>query len=79
LVSDVFSPATEALVALSQVVRLARLELVAKIMRRTKQIAQENGTELVGGFCVYFNRNVIDINFRAQVLTLSASYLLIVY
>ncbi|MGO8021225.1 Abi-alpha family protein [Rhizobium leguminosarum] len=47
LVSDVFSPATEALVALSQVVRLARLELVAKIMRRTKQIAQENGTELV--------------------------------
>ncbi|MFS2180077.1 hypothetical protein ACCC98_29685 [Rhizobium pisi] len=46
LVSDLFSPAREALIALGQVVHLGRLEVVAKIMRRTKEIAQENGTEL---------------------------------
>lgn len=45
-VADAFSPATEFLGALGDVVRLARVEVAARITRRAKEIADENGLRL---------------------------------
>jgi len=47
VLAEAFSPATEALAALGDVVRLARTPLAAAITRRTKEIADESGLRLV--------------------------------
>lgn len=45
-VTDTFSPASELLGALGDSVRLARVEIAARITRRAKDIADENGLTL---------------------------------